>query len=165
MSESPTPSVKVKLPEALFFAIRTTAQQEINVAIMVEAHAKVKNLPIYSIVVVPELRGYIIIEATGLHVVYEAIRGLKHVKGRASGTIKWEDLEKLLKPKPLIEILQEGDEVEVTAGPLRGARAKVVAIDRAKNEVTLNIFEAQYAHTVTVPVEWIKIVKKVGSSA
>ncbi len=157
--------IEVKMPQSLFFVIRTTARQEMNVAMMVEAHAKVKNLPVYAIVVPPEIRGYIIMEVPGLHVVYEAIRGLKHVRGRASGTLKWEDLEKMLKPKPLIELLQVGEEVEIVAGPFKGMKAKIVSIDRARKEVSLNVLEASYPLTITVPVDYIRPVKKVSSSA
>ncbi|HDI02219.1 MAG TPA: transcription elongation factor Spt5 [Ignisphaera sp.] len=151
----------IKLPESMFFAIRTTARQEANVALMVEVHTKTKNLPIYSIIVPPELKGYVILETIGLHVVYEAIRGLKHVRGRAAGTLKWEDLEKMLKPRPLIDLLQIGEEVEIIAGPFRGMKARVVDIDKARNEVSLNVLEASYPLTITVPVDYIRPVKKV----
>ncbi len=156
---------RVKLPESMFFAIRTTARQEPNVALMIEVHAKTRNLPIHSIIVPPDLRGYVILETVGLHIVYEAIRGLKHVRGRAAGTLRWEDLEKMLKPKPLIEILQIGEEVEIVAGPFRGMRAKIVDIDKARNEVSLNVLEASYPLTITVPVDYVRPVKKVSAGA
>jgi len=156
---------KVKLPESMFFAIRTTARQEPNVALMIEVHARSRNLPIHSIVVPPDLRGYIILETIGLHIVYEAIRGLKHVRGRAAGTLRWEDLEKMIKPKPLIEVLQIGEEVEIVAGPFRGMKAKIVDIDKARNEVSLNVLEASYPLTITVPVDYVRPVKKVSAGA
>jgi len=161
ISQENKPMTSIKLPESMFFAIRTTARQEANVALMVEVHTKTKNLPIYSIIVPPELKGYVILETIGLHVVYEAIRGLKHVRGRAAGTLKWEDLEKMLKPRPLIDLLQIGEEVEIIAGPFRGMKARVVDIDKARNEVSLNVLEASYPLTITVPVDYIRPVKKV----
>ena len=161
ISQENKPMTSIKLPESMFFAITTTARQEANVALMVEVHTKTKNLPIYSIIVPPELKGYVILETIGLHVVYEAIRGLKHVRGRAAGTLKWEDLEKMLKPRPLIDLLQIGEEVEIIAGPFRGMKARVVDIDKARNEVSLNVLEASYPLTITVPVDYIRPVKKV----
>ena len=143
-----------------FFAVRTTAGQELNVLLMLEVRAKAANLPIYSMFSLPNLKGYIIIETSGLHVVYEAIRGLKHIKGKASGTLKWDDLESLLKPKSLIDLLKEGEEVEIIAGPFRGMRAKVVAVDKVKNEVSLSVLEASYPLTITVPVDYVRIAKK-----
>jgi len=144
----------------MFFAIRTTAGQETNVALMIEVRAKTSNLPIYSILSLPNLKGYIVLETPGLHIVYEAIRGLKHVKGKTSGTLRWEDLEVLIKPRSLIELIQVGEEVEVVAGPFRGMKAKIIAIDKTRNEVSLNVLEASYPLTITVPVDYIRPSKR-----
>ncbi len=149
-----------KTSKNMFFAIRTTAGQETNVALMIEVRAKTSNLPIYSILSLPNLKGYIVLETPGLHIVYEAIRGLKHVKGKASGTLRWEDLETLIKPKSLIELIQVGEEVEVVAGPFRGMKAKIIAIDKTRNEVSLNVLEASYPLTITVPVDYIRPSKR-----
>lgn len=146
--------------QQMFFAVRTTAGQEANVALMIEVRTRTLNLPIYSILSLPSLRGYIVLETTGLHIVYEAVKGLKHVKGRASGTLKWEDLETLIRPKSLIELLQGGEEVEIIAGPFRGMKARVVAIDKVKNEVSLSILEASYPLTITVPIDYIRVPRK-----
>ncbi len=155
------PRTTIRLPESMFFAVRTTARQEVNVALIVEAHAKERNLAIYSIIVPPEMKGYVILETSGLHAVYEAIKGLKHVRGRASGALRWEDIEGLIKPKPLVELLSIGQEVEIVAGPFRGMKAKIVDIDKARNEVILNLLEASYPLTITVPVEYVRPSKKV----
>ncbi len=149
-----------RVRQQMFFAVRTTAGQEVNVALMIEVRTRTLNLPIYSIISLPALRGYIVLETTGLHIVYEAVKGLKHVKGRASGTLRWEDLETLIKPKSLIDLLQGGEEVEIIAGPFRGMKAKVVAIDKIKNEVSLNILEASYPLTITVPIDYIRMSKR-----
>jgi len=154
-------SRRIPILPTQFFAVRTTARQEMNVALLIENRVKNRTLAVYSIIVPSELRGYIILETAGLHVVYEAIRDMKHVKGRASGALKWEDVEKLLKPKPVIEQLSVGEEVEIVAGPFRGLRARVVEINKARNEVVLNILEASFPLNVTVPVEYVKPVRKV----
>jgi len=142
------------------FIVRTTAGQEVNVALMAELRARNTNLDISSIVAIPELKGYVVFETNDLRQVYEAVRGIKHVRGRVSGTITIDDIEKFVKPKPIIEMLEVGMEVEVIAGPLRGARAKITAINKARNEVSLSVLEAEYPLTVTVPVEYIRPAKK-----
>ncbi|MEM1541222.1 MAG: transcription elongation factor Spt5 [Ignisphaera sp.] len=141
------------------FIVRTTAGQELNVALLVETRTKTSNLPVFSILSIPSLRGYIVMEARNLQMIYEAIRGLKHVKGKVSGTLRWEDLESMVKPKPLIDLIQIGEEVEVVAGPFRGMKAKITAVDRARNEVSLNILEANYPLTITVPVDYVRPTK------
>jgi transcriptional antiterminator NusG len=141
------------------FIVRTTAGQEVNVSLLIETRSKINNIPVYSILALPALKGYVVLETTGLHYVYESIRGLKHVKGKVSGTLRWEDLESMVRPKPLIELLRVGEDVEIIAGPFRGMKAKITAIDKTRNEVSLSILEASYPLTITVPVDYVRPVK------
>lgn len=152
-------SAQIKYTRNTLFIVRTTAGQEINVALLVETRTKNSGIPIFSILSIPSLRGYVVMEARNLQMIYEAIRGLKHVKGKVSGTLKWEDLESMVKPRPLIDLIQIGEEVEVVAGPFRGMKAKITAVDKSRNEVSLNILEANYPLTITVPIDYIRPVK------
>lgn len=141
------------------YAVRVTARQEVSIALLMENKAKAYKLNVYSILVPPGIKGYIMIEAPGIHVVQELIRDMKHVKGQVSGIVKYDEVERILKPAPAIEGIIEGEIVEVIAGPLRGMRAQVVRIDKQKNEVVLNILEAAYPLQVTVPADYVKPVK------
>ncbi len=141
------------------YAIRVTARQEVNVALLMEAKAKAQNLKVYSILVPPDIKGYLMVEAPGIHVVQELSRDIKHVKGQASGIVKFEEVERILKPIPIVEGISEGEIVEVIAGPFRGMRAQVVRVDRARNEVVLNILEAAYPLQVTVPADYVRPMK------
>jgi len=155
-SEATSASV---VPKNTLFIVRTTAGQENNVALLIETRSKINKIPIYSILALPNLKGYVIMETRGLHSVYEAIKGLKHIKGKVSGTLRWEDLESMIKPKPLIELLFVGADVEIVAGPFRGMKAKITSIDKTRNEVSLSILEANYPLTITVPVDYIRLAK------
>ncbi len=141
------------------YAIRVTARQEVNVALLMEAKAKAHDLKVYSILVPPDIKGYLMVEAPGIHVVQELSRDMKHVKGQVSGIVKFEEVERMLKPVPIVEGISEGEIVEVIAGPFRGMRAQVVRVDKAKNEVVLNILEAAYPLQVTVPADYVRPMK------
>jgi len=144
------------------YAVRTTAGQEKNVARLIAMNARAYNIPIKAIVAPEALKGYIFIEADGPHIVDKAIMGMKHVRSRVPGVVAIKDLERFLVAKPIIEELDVGDEVEIVAGPLRGARAKVVRIDREKEEVVVELLEATFPMPVTVDADAVKIVKKAG---
>ena len=144
------------------YAVRTTAGQEKNVARLIAMNAKAYNIPIKAIVAPEALKGYIFVEADGPHIVDKAIMGMKHVRSRVPGVVAIKDLERFLVAKPIIEELDVGDEVEIVAGPLRGARAKVVRIDREKEEVVVELLEATFPMPVTVDADAVKIVKKAG---
>ncbi len=142
------------------YAVRVTARQEINVALLMEAKAKAIGLNVFSILVPPGVKGYVMIEAQGIHVVQELIRDMKHIKGQVSGLVRYEEVERILKPAPVIEGLSEGAIVEIIAGPFRGMKAQVVRIDKQRNEVVLNILEASYPLQVTVPADYVRPAKQ-----
>ncbi len=153
---------KSKARQSNYYAIRTTAGREIDVAVIMENRAKLLNLEARSLIVPPGIKGYVIVEAPGVDTVYPLIKDLKYVKGRAFGKIRSDEIEKLVKPKPIIEMIKEGDIVEIIAGPFRGMKARVVTIDRGKNEVVLNILEAEFPLPITVPGDYVKPVKTGG---
>lgn len=143
-----------------YYAVRTVAGQELNVALLMENKVRNFNLDVKSIIVPPRVKGYVILETPGLHIVYEVIREMKHVKGQAPGKIDDKDIEEILVPKPVILGLSEGDIIEVVGGPFKGMRAKIVRVERAKNEVVLNILESEYPLQITVPGDYVRLVKK-----
>lgn len=143
-----------------YYAIRTVAGQELNVALLIENRVKVSNLDVRSIIVPPAVKGYVILEAPGLHVVYEAIREIKHVKGQAPGKIDISDVESMLLPKPVIKDLKVNDIVEIISGPFKGFKAKVVRIEYSKNEVVLNILESEYPLQITTPGDYVRLIRR-----
>ncbi|HDD25861.1 MAG TPA: transcription elongation factor Spt5 [Acidilobales archaeon] len=154
--ESKKSEVSSKAPLSRFFMVRTTARQEVNVALMIELNTKGLNANVYSIVVPPGIKSYVILEVPALHVVYKVIKDIKHIKGTVMGSLNTKQMEEMLIPKSPLEGLKPGDCVEIAAGPFRGLKAKVIAVDLAKGEVTLNILEASYRLQVTVPGEYIR---------
>ena len=142
------------------FVVRTTAGQERNVAEAIEARAKANELPIYSILAPETLRGYVFVEALGSHTVDEAIAGIKHAKSHVPGVASISDVEKFLITKPVIEELTIGDTVEITGGPFKDMKAKIVRVDKVKEEVTIELLEAAFTLSITVHADYIKLLEK-----
>lgn len=149
-----------KKPETKIFAVRTTTGQERNVGKLVAAKSEMKKIPIKAILVPETLRGYVFIEANGPHFVEEAIAGIKHVRSRVPGLVSFSEVERYIIRKPIIEELSENDIVEVTGGPFKGMRAKITRIDKAKEEVTLELLEATFTLPITVHSDYVKLVQK-----
>lgn len=147
-------------PKSSFFLVRTTARQEYNVAALVERRVRTQNLDVYSIIVHPELKGYLVIESPKSSIVDLAIRDLPNLRRRVQGTMTLEDVERAIKPKEVIEGLSPGDMVEVIAGPFQGIKAQVIQIDKEKKELVLNILESAYPLKVTVSGDYVKPIKK-----
>ena len=144
----------------MIFAVRTTAGQERNVSKLIAGRAEANKIPIKAILVPDSLKGYIFIEAEGPHIVEQAISGIKHVRSRVPGLVSLEEIEKYIVVKPVIEELDIGDLVEVIGGPFKGMRAKITNIDRAKEEVTIELLEASFTLPVTVHADYLKLIKK-----
>ena len=142
------------------FAVRTTAGQEKNVANLIEAKVKMNDLQIKSVLVPELLKGYIFIEADGPHSVEKGITGVRHVRSRVPGVVTFPEVERYIVVKPVIEELDEEDLVEVIGGPFKGMRAKITRVDKAKEDVTLELLEATFTLPITVHADYVKLVEK-----
>ena len=139
--------------EIMIFAVRTTAGQEKNVAEMLASKAERENLEVYSILATENLKGYILVEAENRGVVEELVRGAFKVKGIVPGTTSIDELEHLLTPRKIVEDIEKGDLVELIAGPFKGERARVIRVDKHKEEITIELEQAAVPIPITVNVE------------
>ena len=142
------------------FAVRTTAGQEKNVADLISARVATTDLPIKAILVPEALKGYVLIEAEGPHFVEKAIAGIKHVRSRIQGIVSFKEVEQYVIMKPVIDELDEQDLVEIVGGPFKGMRAKITRIDKAKEDVTLELLEATFTLPITVHADYVRLVEK-----
>ena len=149
--------------EPRLFAIRTVAGRELDVALIIEQKAKDEDIPIYSIIVPPRIKGYVIVETPAAFHASNAIQGIRYAKGVVPGILLYEDVERLLKPEAVVETLKPGDIVEIISGPFRGMKAQVVRVVPGKNEVVLNVLEIEYPLQITVPGDSVRPAKERGA--
>ncbi len=147
-------------PSSMIFAVRTTAGQEKNVANLIAAKAEMRNIPLAAILVPESLKGYVFVEARSPHFVEEAMAGIKHVKSRVPGIVDFSEVERYIVVKPVIEELDEDDIVEIIGGPFKGMRAKIIRVDKSKEEVTLELLEATFTLPITVHADYVKLLEK-----
>lgn len=143
-----------------FLAVKTTANQERIVANMVELAVKKNDLGVYSILAPKELKGYVILESESIEDAIMATRGLQHVRGIVKKELKLTDIQHFLTPKKAVEQIKEGYMVEVSSGPFKGEKGIVKRVDRAKNEITIELLEAVVPIPVTVKAENVRVVDK-----
>ena len=162
MGEESTSEEKSKDKKFLtsVFVVRTTAGQEKNVAKLIAARVEAGNLPVTAILVPETLKGYVFVEAEGPHFVEEAIAGVKHVRSRVPGKVDFEEIERYIVAKPIIEELSENDVVEVIGGPFKGMRAKITRVDRTKEEITVELLEATFTLPITIHADHVKLVER-----
>jgi transcription termination/antitermination protein NusG len=151
---------KEELSQVKIFAVKTTTGQERNVARLIASKVEMTHIPIKALLVPDTLKGYVFIEADGPHLIEEAIAGVRHVRSRIPGLISFNEIERYIVRKPVMEDLNEDDVVEITGGPFKGMRAKITRLDKSKGEVTLELLEATFTLPITVHSDYVKLVEK-----
>ncbi len=151
---------KEEISQVKIFAVKTTTGQERNVARLIASKVEMTHIPIKALLVPDTLKGYVFIEADGPHLIEEAIAGVRHVRSRIPGLISFNEIERYIVRKPVMEDLNEEDVVEITGGPFKGMRAKITRLDKSKGEVTLELLEATFTLPITVHSDYVKLVEK-----
>ena len=159
-AQSTSPSIQVQqvspTSDSKFFAIRTTGGQERVVANLLQTRVNAKKLGIRSIMVLDSFKGYIIVEAPDSNVAYEALSGIRHVRGQIRGDLPFKDIEGYLVKKPVVSELSVEDTVEVVAGPFKSMKAKITRVDYEKQEATVVLLDSPYQIPVTVDANYLK---------
>jgi len=142
----------------MLFSYRVTAGQESIVADLLYEKIKKTKAPINAVIVSPRLKGYLIAEAHDEIEAKRIITNVPHVKGVLHKTMQIADIAEFLESKPAEISLQKGDLVEVTAGPFKGEKAKVVKINQEKDEVTVELIEVAVPIPVTIKIDVVKAI-------
>jgi len=142
------------------FSIKTQVGKEQNAAELINSRADKSKIKIPSILVTPELRGYIFLESYDKERIKEMIKTVSYARNMLEGDIPVDEIEHFLVPASAVAKIAEGDVVEMIAGPFRGETAKVTHIDDAKEEITVELFESVVPIPITVRGEQVRVVKK-----
>jgi len=144
-------------------AVKTSIGYERGVADSIAARAKAKDIGIFSILAPDNLRGYIFVESMNPDRLEEIARSIRRARGVVRGEAMDTSLDAIshyLTPKPLVSGIMEGDIVELVAGPFKGEKARVQKIDEAKEEITVELFEAMVPIPVTVRGDHVRVLAK-----
>ena len=138
------------------FAVRTTGGQEKVVLRLLETKMRSGGLDIQSILLVDNLKGYIVIEAADPQIMFNAIQGLRHVKGQLRGELQYSEIENYLVKKSTVSELAVDAVVEIIGGPFKGMKATITRVDHEKEEATVILLDAPYQLPVTVDANYLK---------
>ncbi|MCX6767511.1 MAG: transcription elongation factor Spt5 [Candidatus Micrarchaeota archaeon] len=151
----------------MLFAYRVTAGQESIVADLL--HEKIKKdkskaaeqrqfNALKALIVSPRLKGYLIVESGDELEARKLITNVPHVKGALHSSMAIGDIAELLESKPVEIVINRGDLVEIVAGAFKGEKAKVVRIDKDKEELTVELIEVAVPIPVTIKLNTIKVI-------
>ena len=145
----------------MIYTVRVTSGQEKILAQMLEKKARAEKLDVYSVVYIENIKGYLFVEVPDKNVLAKLVQKVRHVKGFLTTPVKLDEIKKLIAlTKQPIMVVEVGDLVEMSSGPFKGERAKVVKVDEPRDEVTVELIEVAVPIPITVKSKMIKIFQK-----
>lgn len=141
-------------------AVKTSIGHEKTVADAIASRAKPKPVGVFAILSPATIRGYVFVEAMNTDGLRDLVKGVRRTRGIVKGETSFAEIEHFLTPKPIVSGIVEGDIVELIAGPFKGEKARVQQIDEAKEEITVELFEAMVPIPVTIRGDHVRVLEK-----
>lgn len=144
----------------MIFIVKVTTNKEESALELVQDRIQKKELGTYSVAKAPGLRGYLIVEAEDRETVEESVFNLPYVKGIVGRTVPYEEIKNILEPSAETITINEGDIVEMIGQTLKGEKAKVLRVDKQKEEVEVSLLGATVPLPVRVKLDNVKVVRR-----
>lgn len=148
------------MSETSIYVVKTTANQERSVANLIAQIARKDKYDIRALLVPDVLKGYVLVEAPAPEIVDQAIQGVPHARSVIKGASSIQEVEHFLTPRPAVTGITEGAIVELISGPFKGEMARVKRVDMAKEEITVELFEAMVPIPITVRGDNVRVLSK-----
>ena len=144
----------------MIFIIKVTTNKEEKAVDMIADRIEKRDINAFSISRPHGLRGYILLEAEDRESAEESVFNLPYVKGIIGKTISYAEIKNMIEPSATTISIKDGDIVEMIAEPFKKEKAKVLRIDKQKEEVVVSLLGAVVPLPVTVKIDNIKVIRR-----
>ncbi|MFH1500659.1 MAG: transcription elongation factor Spt5 [archaeon] len=144
----------------MIYVIKVTTNKEERAMEMIIEKVNKKALPVYSIARPHGLRGYVFLEAPEREVAEEAAFNLPYVKGIVGKTVEYSEIKNMIEPTVEQINIEKNDIVEMISEPFKKEKARVVRVDKQKEEATVTLLGAAIPIPVTVKLDNIKVIRR-----
>jgi len=144
----------------MIFIIKVQTNKEENAAELIAEKALKKNIAVYSVTKAHGVKGYIFLEAEGRDSAEESVYNLPYIKGIIGKTIAYDEIKAMVEPTATTISIKENDIVEIIGATLKGEKAKVLRIDKQKEEVTVSLLGAVVPLPVTIKIDNVKVIRR-----
>jgi len=142
------------------FALRTTANREDQVMDFLFSNVKKKKIPLFAIIRPHGMRGYIFVEAPDRQVAETAAFNVPYARGILPKEIQYSEIEHMLEQVKRDVDIRKSDVVEIIGGPFKREQAKVSRVDKAKEEVVVELLGAAVPIPITVKLDMVKVIRR-----
>src|SRR3989344_4870407 len=144
----------------MIFIIKVTTNKEEKAVDMIAERVEKKSLNAYSVSRPHGLRGYVLLEAEDRDSAEESVFNLPYVKGIIGKTISYEEIKDMVEPSVENIDIKEGDIVEMIGATLKGEKAKVLRIDKQKEEVVVSLLGSVVPLPLTIKIDNVRVVRR-----
>ena len=124
---------------------------------LLQNRIKLKKINIQSVLLLDNLKGYVVVEAIDANAAFDAMQGIRHIRGQLRGELQFKDIEGYLIKKSTVSELAVNKVVEIIGGPFKGMKATITRVDHDKEEATVILLDAPYQLPVTIDANYLKL--------
>ncbi len=143
------------------YAVRTAANREDQVVdYLIPKIAKESQLEVYSVIRPHGMRGYIFIEVGSKADAEMIVSRVPYARGILPRAVPYPEIEHMLEQVKVEMNIRKGDIVELISGPFKRENAKVIRINKTKEEIVVELLEAAVPIPITVAMDAVKVIRR-----
>ncbi|MAG73273.1 transcription elongation factor Spt5 [archaeon] len=148
------------MEETHIFGLRTAANREDQVVDYLISKLQKTPRGIMAVVRPHGMRGYIFVEATSKTDAEMAIAGVPYARGLLRTEIPYPEIEHMLEQVKVEMNIHKADIVEIISGPFKRENAKVMRINKQKEEIVVELLESAVPIPITVKMDAVKVIRR-----
>ena len=146
--------------ETHLFGLRTAANREDQVVDFLGSKLYKNNMGVLAVVRAHGMRGYIFVEASGRAEAEAAVAGVPYARGLLPSEVPYAEIEHMLEQVKVEMNIQKNDIVEIIAGPFKRENAKVMRVNKQKEEIVVELLESAVPIPITVKMDAVKVIRR-----
>jgi transcription termination/antitermination protein NusG len=146
--------------ETHIFGLRTAANREDQVVDYLISKLQKKPQGILAVIRPHGMRGYIFVEATSKIDAEAVLHGVPYARGLLPREIPYPEIEHMLEQVKIEMNILKNDIVEIISGPFKRENAKVMRINKQKEEIVVELLESAVPIPITVKMDAVKVIRR-----
>lgn len=148
------------MAETHIFGLRTAANREDQVVDYLVSKLQKTPKGILAVIRPHGMRGYIFIEATSQTDAEAILLGVPYARGLLPREIPYPEIEHMLEQVKIEMNVRKNDIVEIISGPFKRENAKVIRINKQKEEIVVELLESAVPIPITVKMDAVKVIRR-----
>jgi transcription termination/antitermination protein NusG len=148
------------MADTQIYGLRTAANREDQVVDYLISKLQKQPKHILSVIRPHGMRGYIFIEATSKLDAETTLQGVPYARGLLPSEIPYPEIEHMLEQVKVEMNIKKSDIVEIISGPFKRENAKVMRINKQKEEIVVELLEAAVPIPITVKMDAVKVIRR-----